>query len=187
MNYYNEIKNILINNEITKRVKDYSKNKSDLDSYYNVGKLLIEAQGGESRAKYGDNLIKEYSLKLTNELGKKYNETLLKNTRLFYLLIQKSPTVSDVLSWSHYVELLKFDDINEINYYIKIIEEQNLSIRELRNRIKFNEYERMDDNTKAKLIDNVNTNILDLVKNPIIISNKYNLVDIKESVLKKYY
>ena len=44
MNYYNEIKNILINNEITKRVKDYSKNKSDLDSYYNVGKLLIEAQ-----------------------------------------------------------------------------------------------------------------------------------------------
>ena len=185
MNYYNEIKNILIDNEVTKRVKDYSKNKSDLDSYYNVGKLLIEAQGGESRAKYGDNLIKEYSLKLTNELGKKYNETLLKNTRLFYLLIQKSPTVSDVLSWSHYVELLKFDDINEINYYIKIIEEQNLSIRELRNRIKFNEYERMDDNTKAKLIDNVNTNILDLVKNPIIISNKYNLVDIKESVLKK--
>ena len=63
MNYYNEIKDILMNNEITKKIKDYSKNKSDLDSYYNVGKLIIEAQGGEARAKYGDNLIKEYSKK----------------------------------------------------------------------------------------------------------------------------
>ena len=130
MNFYNKIKEILINNEITKRVKDYSKNKSDLDSYYNVGKLLIDAQGGETRAKYGDNIIKEYSKKLTSELGRKYNETLLKNTRMFYLMLKKSPTLSDKLSWSHYVELLKFDDINIINYYIKIVEEHNLSVRE---------------------------------------------------------
>ena len=54
MNYYNEIKNELINNEIYKKVKDYSKNRNDLETYYNVGKLLIEAQGGENRAKYGD-------------------------------------------------------------------------------------------------------------------------------------
>ena len=47
MNFYNEIKQELINNEIYKRVKDYSKNRSDLMTYYNVGKLLIEAQGGE--------------------------------------------------------------------------------------------------------------------------------------------
>ena len=65
MNYYNAIKNELINNEICKKVKDYYKNKSNLFTYYNVGKLLIEAQGGEERAKYGDNLIKEYSKKLT--------------------------------------------------------------------------------------------------------------------------
>ena len=69
MNYYNEIKNILIDNIIYSKVKDYSKNKHDLESYYEVGKLLIEAQGGEARAKYGDNLIKEYSRKLTKELG----------------------------------------------------------------------------------------------------------------------
>ena len=75
MNYYNEIKNELINNEITKRVKDYSKNKSDLNTYYNVGKLLIEAQGGEKRAKYGDGLIKNYSTKLIKEVDKKYNIT----------------------------------------------------------------------------------------------------------------
>ena len=60
MNYYNEIKNELINNEAYKKVKDYSKNRNDLMTYYNVGKLLIEAQGGEERAKYGDSLIKAH-------------------------------------------------------------------------------------------------------------------------------
>ncbi len=118
MNYYNEIKDILINNEVTKKIKDYSKNKNDLDSYYQVGKLLIEAQGGEIRAKYGDNLIKEYSKKLTRELGKKYNSTLLKNIRLFYLIMKKSPTMSDQLSWSHYQVLLALKEENKINYYI---------------------------------------------------------------------
>ena len=78
MNYYNQIKEELINNEIYKKVKDYSKNRSDLSTYYNVGKLLIEAQGGEERAKYGDNLIKEYSKKLTKDLNKSYSITSLK-------------------------------------------------------------------------------------------------------------
>ena len=86
-NYYNEIKNELINNEVYKRVKDYSKNRNDLNTYYEVGKLLIEAQGGEDRTKYGDGLIKEYSIKLTNEMGKKYDITILKRMRQFYLLI----------------------------------------------------------------------------------------------------
>ena len=70
MNYYNEIKNELINNEVYKSVKDYSKNKNELSTYYNVGKLLIEAQGGEDRARYGESLIKEYSNKLITEVGK---------------------------------------------------------------------------------------------------------------------
>ena len=105
MNYYNEIKEKLINNEITKKVKDYSKNKSDLDTYYNVGKLLIEAQGGEQRAKYGNGLIKEYSKKLIIEVGKKYDITTLKRIRQFYLLIEKGATLWHQLSWSHYLKL----------------------------------------------------------------------------------
>ena len=141
MNYYNEIKDILINNEVTKKIKDYSKNKNDLDSYYQVGKLLIEAQGGEIRAKYGDNLIKEYSKKLTRELGKKYNSTLLKNIRLFYLIMKKSPTMSDQLSWSHYQVLLALKEENKINYYIYQIKKYHLSKRELIKKIKANEYE----------------------------------------------
>ena len=60
MNYYNEIKNILIDNEVYKKVRDYSKNKHELESYYKIGKLLIEAQGGERRNEYGNELIKQY-------------------------------------------------------------------------------------------------------------------------------
>ena len=122
MNYYEEIKQELINNEVYKTVKDYSKNRSDLSTYYNVGKLLIEAQGGEKRAKYGNNLIKEYSKKLTVELGKNYSERNLRNMRQFYLLFenQKWNTLCAKLTWSHYRELLKFKNINKINYYIKI-------------------------------------------------------------------
>ena len=81
MNYYNEIKQELINNETYKKVKDYSKNRNDLSTYYDVGKLLVEAQGGEKRAKYRDNLIKEYSKKLSDELGKGYSQMNLKNMK----------------------------------------------------------------------------------------------------------
>lgn len=184
MNYYVEIKNELVNNEIYKRVKDYSKNRSDLMAYYNVGKLLVEAQGGEERAKYGDKLIKEYSKKLTVELGKGYSTRSLKYMRKFYLF-QKGQTLFAQLTWSHYLELLKFTDENIINYYIKIIEEQNLSVRELKVRIKDKEYERLDDNTKLKLINEGKIEINDFVKNPIVIRNAKNYEIISEKILKQ--
>ena len=72
MNYYNEIKNKLINNEITKKVKDYSKNRSDLSTYYNVGKLLSEA--GKH---YGEGIIKEYSKRLKEDTNLKYSKSSL--------------------------------------------------------------------------------------------------------------
>ena len=179
MNYYNEIKNELINNEITKKVKDYSKNKSDLTTYYNVGKLLSEA--GKH---YGEGIIKEYSKRLTSEIGKGYGVTNLKNMRKFYLL-QKSQTVSDLLSWSHYVEMLKINDLNIINYYMMICIEQNIGVRELRNKIKNNEYERLPDKTKLKLINKEDINVDDYIKNPIIIPNPNNIEVTKEKTLQK--
>ena len=183
MNYYNEIKNELVNNEVYKRVKDYSKNKNELSTYYNVGKLLIEAQGGEERAKYGDGLIKEYSKKLSEELGGKYNITTLKRMRQFYLIIEKGATLWHQLTWSHYRELLTFDNIDEINYYIKQTGDYNLSVRELREKIKSKEYQRLDDNTKLKLINKEETVVSDFIKNPIVIRNKYNID--KESITEK--
>ena len=187
MNYYNEIKNKLIDNEVYKRVKDYSKNRNDLSTYYEVGKLLIEAQGGEDRAKYGDGLIKEYSEKLTKDLGKKYSITSLKYMRMFYLLVEKSQPPADQLTWSHYCELLPLKDINEINYYIKITSEQCLSKRKLRERIKNKEYQRLDDNTKLKLINKEEVNVNDFIKNPIIIKDRLGIdkENISEKILQR--
>ena len=187
INYYNEIKSKLIDNEVYKRVKDYSKNRNEISTYYEVGRLLIEAQGGENRAKYGDGLIKEYSERLTKDLGKKYSITSLKYMRMFYILYEKSPTLSDQLTWSHYKEILTFNDINEINYYISIIESYNLSVRELRERIKNKEYQRLDDNTKLKLINKEETIVSDFIKNPIVIKNKYNydIENISEKMLQR--
>ena len=187
MNYYNEIKNKLIDNEVYKRVKDYSKNRNDRSTYYEVGKLLIEAQGGEERAKYGDGLIKEYSEKLTKDLGKKYSITSLKYMRMFYLFVEKSQPPADQLTWSHYCELLPLKDINEINYYIKITSEQCLSKRKLRERIKNKEYQRLDDNTKLKLINKEEVNVNDFIKNPIIIKDRLGIdkENISEKILQR--
>ena len=184
MNYYDEIKTILIDNEVSKRVKDYSKNKHELESYYKIGKLLIEAQGGEERAKYGDGLIKEYSKKLVIEVGKKYNYKTLLRIRQFYLFSEKFATLSRNLTWSHYVELLSINDINKINYYIDITIKYNLSVRELRKKIKLKEYERLDESTRNKLISNEILDISDNIKHPIIIKNKYDTENISEKMLK---
>ena len=180
INYYDEIKKELLNNEITKRVKNYSINKSDLTTYYNIGKLLKEA--GKH---YGEGIIKEYSKRLTNEFGTKFGITLLKRIRQFYIVIEKGATMSHQLSWSHYCELLPVNSIDKINYYIKITKEQNLSIRELRAKIKNNEYERLDESTKEKLKEKEKLKLPDLVKNPIQIKNTSGNNEISEKVLQK--
>ena len=180
MNYYNEIKNELINNEINRKVKNYSVNKNDLTTYYNVGKLLLEA--GKN---YGERIIKEYSMKLTNDLNIRYDVSSLNKMRKFYCLIEKMATVSPNLSYSHYVELLPYDDLNKVRYYIKITEEQNLSIRQLRIKIKSNEYERFPEDSKNKLSDKNESTIIDYVKNPIIIKNSSNYEIISEKILQK--
>ena len=180
MNYYNEIKQQLINNEVYKKVKDISKNRSDLTTYYNVGKLLSEA--GKN---YGEGIMKKYSIKLTEELGKGYNTSSLKRMRQFYIMVQKGATLSHQLVWSHYVELLSLKDLNKINYYIKITEDWNLSVRELRKRIKSNEYERLDDKAKAMLIKKEKPKAEDLIKNPILIKNMYDKDNITEKLLKR--
>ena len=177
MNYYKKIKNELINNEVYKKVKDYSKNRSDLNTYYKVGKLLNDA--GKS---YGEGIIKKYSDRLTKELGKGYGLSNLKNMRRFYN-VAKSQSLIGQLSWTHYCILLPLNDINKINYYIKITEEQNLSVRKLRDRIKSREYERLDDNTKSKLINKEKVNVGDLIKNPILIRNKFDTNKISEKML----
>ena len=182
MNYYNAIKNELIDNEIHKKVKDYSKNKYELERYYNVGKLLFEAGN-----KYGEDVIGRYSQKLTIEIGKKYDKSTLFKIRKFYLIFsnEKVAPLVPQLSWSHYLILLPINDISKINNYIKQVSNRNLSKRQLQDIIKSNEYERLDNNIKNKLLRKEENTINDFIKHPIIINNKYNYKEISEKMLKQ--
>jgi len=182
MNYYNEIKNKLIDNEVYSRVKDYSKERHKVITYFEIGKLLNEAGG-----KYGDNIIDEYSKKLVIEVGKKYNRRTLFRMKQFYNMFsdEKVSPMATQLTWSHYSELLSIKDINIVMYYIDITINNNLSKRELRGRIKNKEYERLPIEAKNKLINSEKIEVKDLVPNPILIKNKNNIEIITERILQK--
>ena len=182
MNYYDEIKNELINNEVTKKVKDYSKNKSDLTTYYNVGKLLAEA--GKH---YGENVIGKYANKLKIDLNKKYNERTLRRYRQFYNFVTnlKWSAMPTKLSWSHITELMILSNEDEINYYISVVNDRNIGYRKLGEIIKNNEYGRIDEETKNKLKNKEELKVPDLVKNPIQIRNTSDYNEISEKILQK--
>ena len=180
MNYYEEIKNEFINNEINKKVKNYLINRNDLETRYNVGKLLSEAG-----KKYGEGIINEYSKKLTLELGKGYNVTNLKRYRQFYMLIQKGAPMAHQLSWSQYVELLSIKDMPKVMFYINLCIKHNLTKRQLRERIKSKEYERLSESAKSKFVANEQPLLPDLVKNPILIKNTNKYAEISEKVLQQ--
>ena len=182
MNYYEEIKNELINNEVNKRVKNYSINRSDLKTYYNVGKILSEA--GKH---YGENVIGDYAHRLKKELNHKYNERTLRRYRQFYSFVTKLKwsALPTKLSWSHITELMVLSDEEEINYYINLVNDRNISYRKLGELIKEDEYGRIDDDAKSKLRQKDRLTVKDLVKNPIMIKNSSNYDIFSEKVLKK--
>ena len=182
MNYYNEIKEKLIKSEINDKVKDYSKDRNKVNVYYETGKLLSEA-GKE----YGKNIIKQYSENLMIEVGKKYNERTLRRIRQFYETFynEKWSTAWTKLCWSHFREVLSLKNINAIKYYLNECENKNLTIKQLQNIIKNNEYERLSEVTKNKLIKSEELKVDDLIPNPIIIKRKTLEEKLTEYVLKE--
>ena len=180
IDYYNEIKERLINNEIIKRAKDYSKNKSDLNTYYEVGKMLSSA--GKH---YGEGIINKYSVKLVKEVDKKYNVTNLKRYRQFYYMIEKGAPLGHQLTWSHYRELLPIKDINKIRYYINQSINRNLTKRQLMDIVRNGEYERLPEKTRNYSLEKNISKIEDYIKSPIIIKNSFGISDISEKVLQR--
>ena len=180
MDYYKEIKNKIIDNEAYEKIKDYSKERHRVITYYEIGRLLNEAG-----KKYGANIIKQYSGKLVIEVGTKYNERTLRRMRQLYLLFkrQKWSPVATKLSWSHYSEVLSIKDEDKLMYYINACISKNLSKMELRDKIKSKEYERLPDETKNKIIKEEKLEVKDLVPNPILIKNKNNIEIGTEKVL----
>ena len=182
MNYYEEIKNKIINNEIYCKVKDYSKERNTVTTYFEIGRLLTEAGG-----KYGDNIIEEYSKKLVVEVGKKYNiKTLYKMKQLYKVFSDEkvAPLVRQ-LSWSNCLQLLPIKNYDKINYYANQCIKYNLSKRQLEEKIKSKEYERLSESAKSKLIANEEPLLPDLVKNPILIKNTNKYTEISEKVLQQ--
>ena len=181
MNYYNEIKNKIIDNEVYSKVKDYSKERHKVITYFEIGKLLNEAGG-----KYGDNIIEEYSKKLVIEVGKKYNRRTLFRMKQFYNIFksEKVSTLWTQLTWSH-LRLLFNLEVDSMNYYIQTIINNHISVRELEFKIKSNEYERLPKSTKSKLISKDKVEIKDLVPNPILIKNKNNVDLVTEKALHR--
>ena len=191
MNYYNEIKSILVDNAIGKKVREYKSNQKDLESYYNVGKLLVEAQGGEERAKYGNRLIKEYSKRLTSELGKGYTVTRLKYMRTFYELVKKSPPLADQFknvntTWSNICEILYLKNIEEIKYYLNLSNKLCLTKRELRLRIKSNEYNRLSVEVKEKLKSNEVVGTNEKVPSPVVLQGLKVNDKLTEKIVQKW-
>lgn len=175
---YNQIENKILNHEIYQNVKDYSKAKEKMKTYLEVGELLKDVD-----TKYGKNVIKEYSKRLTNKFGEKYTTSLLYKIKQFYSIIEKVPTLSGKLTWSHWYEMLPINDINKIIYYVNQCEMNNIDVRGLRSKIKSKEYERLPEDTKTKFIIQDKIQIKDFVPNPILIRNKNNIEIVTEKVL----
>lgn len=129
--YYIEIENYIKKNEINKRRRVLEENYDILNNYWNIGKLLVEAQGGEKRAKYGNELIKKWSKDFTKNYGKGYDYSNLSRFRQLYINFPNLGTVSQ-LSWSIICKLLPIRDVNKRNYYFNICIEKSLTVRKLK-------------------------------------------------------
>ena len=189
--YYKQIKELIETYEVNNKVRYLQDNHEKLLTNWKIGKTLVEAQGGLNRAKYGDGLIRKWSLTLVSKYGNKYSYRELQKMRKFYLVFPNLPTVSANLSWSVMVELFSLKNENERSYYINQVILNNLSVRELRELIKSKAYNRLSfkDKENIKLIENNNKNNLtieDMIKDPILIKVDSNVNKLDEKALHKY-
>lgn len=187
--YYLEIKDLIENYEVNRRVRNLQDNSEKLKTNWTIGKLLVEAQGGKSRAKYGDNLIKKWSIKLEKQYGKNYSKRSLMFYRKLYEVFPNVSTLWTQLSYSHLKCLLFIKNENERKYYINQEILNGLSVRELGELLKSKAYDRLSyaDKENIELIDSdVSLTIEDMVKDPILIKINSTTNELDEKTLHKY-
>ena len=191
MNYFKNIEELIIENEATKKANNLRDNSNILRTYWNIGKLIVEAQGGEKRAKYGDGLIKEWGYKLSLKYGKGYDSSYLAKMRLFYLEFPILDSLNPKLTWTHYRYILSIKNPNERNYYINQVILNNLSVRDLRREIKNKSFDRLSyaDKNNIEVIteaNETNLSIMDMIKDPIILKSDKTIDKINEKAIHKY-
>ena len=174
MNYYDEVNSYVKKVEIGKAIRETNANMELVECYWNVGRLIVEAQGGKEKSTYGNELLKDWSAKLTKEFGKGYDYTNLSRFRQLYLYFPIIGPVAQQLTWTNICKILPIKDENKRNYYINLCLENNLSKRELEKEIKSNSYERLEH--KPDKIDIVVPAkvpaIVNNFKNPILLEVK---------------
>ena len=187
MNYLNDIKNLIEKDIVLNKKHRLIEEDSRLNTYFEIGKLIVEAQGGESRAKYGNGLIKEWSKELTSIYGKGYDYTNLSRMRKLYLVFEKVGAVPQQLTWTNLSIILPIKEESKRNYYINLCTKQNLSSRQLKEKIKNNEYERLEYKDDIELItDDKSVSIRDMIKKPVLIKTNERIDKLSENALKQF-
>ena len=188
-NYKKELIKLVEKAEVNKGYHDYFKNKDLVNNYFEIGKLLIEAQGGEEHDTYGNKLIKTWSVELTEKFGKGYDASNLRRFRQFYSEFKMCGPLGHILTWTNIRLLLPIKNENKRNYYINMCIKRNLSKRELEKEIKNNAFERLSlaDKENIKLISNKNEvlTIKDTLKDPVLITINEDLDNVSEEKLAK--
>ena len=191
MNYLNNIKKIIEKDLVLRKKHKLIEENSRLKTYFEIGKLIVEAQGGEKYAKYGNGLINEWSYELTKQYGKGYDGSNLRRMRQLYLVFQNCGALPHnlvtTLSWTNLSIILPLKDENKRNYYINLCIKQNISSRLLKQKIKNHEYERLEYKYKIELItENKSLTIKDMIKDPIIINTNKIIDKLSEKALKSF-
>ena len=138
--FYNEIKKILI----SARNKVYqTANFAMVEAYWNIGKSIIEEQGGNEKAEYGTGLLKELSKQMTQDFGKGFTVANLKNMRQFYLTFPNGYALRSELSWTHYRLLMRVENENAREFYMQEAVKSQWSTRQLERQINSFFYERL--------------------------------------------
>ena len=157
------------------RAKDYTvANAEMVKAYWNVGREIVEKQGGADRAKYGNGLIRSLSVKLTAEFGPGYTGTNLRYMRLVYLAFPNCHTLCDKLSWSHYRLLAAVDKIEARDFYLSEAVKCKWSVRDLQRQIETQFYQRLianhvDLSSAGKLVKRGKMDARDIVRSPAIL------------------
>ena len=187
--YKKELIKLVEKAEVNKGYHDYFKNKDLVNNYFEIGKLLIEAQGGEEHDTYGNKLIKTWSVELTEKFGKGYDASNLRRFRQFYSEFKMCGPLGHILTWTNIRLLLPIKNENKRNYYINMCIKKNLSKRELQKEIKNNAFERLSlsDKENIKLISDKNEvlTIKDTLKDPVLITINEDLDNVSEEKLAK--
>ena len=174
-------------------------NSEMLKAYFEIGRKIVEdEQKGKKRAGYGENLLETLSVELIKEFGRGFDSSNLRRMRRFYQTYQKWETVSPKLTWSHYCELIKIEDITKRGYFEKYTVAENLSVRDLKRQIYSLHYERLLlSKDKKALVEyekkgNIPAKSEDLIKDPYVLEfleleekNVYTEKELETKILDK--